>query len=132
MHEPIPRCDGPTLSADTPDPLLRIVGVSAGYAGHAVVHDVSLSVAAGEIACVVGPNGAGKSTLLRGITRDARLLAGRVLLRGEDISRTPANQLARRGLGWVPQLDDTFATLTVRENLELGGYLLPRQRVRER
>ncbi|MGH2850051.1 MAG: ATP-binding cassette domain-containing protein, partial [Solirubrobacteraceae bacterium] len=70
--------------------------------------------------------------LLRGITRDAQLLAGRVLLRGEDISRTPGNELARRGLGWVPQLDDVFATLTVRENLELGGYLLPRREVAAR
>jgi ABC-type branched-subunit amino acid transport system ATPase component len=55
-----------------------------------------------------------------------------VLLRGEDISQTPGNQLVRRGLAWVPQLDDVFATLTVRENLELGGYLLPRKRVRQR
>src|SRR5579871_2009117 len=132
MHEPIPRCDGPTLSADTTDPLLQIVGVSAGYAGHAVIHDVSLTVAAGEIACVVGPNGAGKSTLLKGITRDAQLLEGRVLLRGEDISRTPGNELVRRGLGWVPQLGDVFPTLTVRENLELGGFVLPRRQVRER
>jgi branched-chain amino acid transport system ATP-binding protein len=109
-----------------------IDGVSAGYANHAVVRDVSFSVAAGEIGCVVGPNGAGKSTLLRGITRDAQLLGGRVLLRGEDISQTPGNQLVRRGLAWVPQLDDVFATLSVRENLELGGYLLPRKQVRQR
>jgi ABC-type branched-subunit amino acid transport system ATPase component len=55
-----------------------------------------------------------------------------VLLGGEDISQTPGNQLVRRGLAWVPQLDDVFATLTVRENLELGGYLLPRKQVRQR
>jgi ABC-type branched-subunit amino acid transport system ATPase component len=109
-----------------------IDGVSAGYANHAVVRDVSLSVGAGEISCVVGPNGAGKSTLLRGITRDAQLLGGRVLLSGEDISQTPGNQLVQRGLAWVPQLDDVFATLTVRENLELGGYLLARKQVRQR
>ena len=119
-----------SVSATTPE--LVIDGVSAGYANHAVVRDVSFSVAAGEIGCMVGPNGAGKSTLLRGITRDAQLLGGRVLLRGEDISQTPGNQLVRRGLAWVPQLDDVFATLTVRENLELGGYLLPRKQVRQR
>jgi len=106
--------------------------LSAGYGNHAVIRDVSLTVAAGEIACVVGPNGAGKSTLLKGITRDAQLLDGRVLLRGEDISRTPGNELVRRGLGWVPQLGDVFATLTVRENLELGGYVLPRKELRAR
>ena len=120
------------MSASATTPELVIDGVSAGYANHAVVRDVSLSVAAGEIGCVVGPNGAGKSTLLRSITRDAQLLGGRVLLGGEDISQTPGNQLVRRGLAWVPQLDDVFATLTVRENLELGGYLLPRKQVRQR
>lgn len=120
------------MSASATTPELVIDGVSAGYANHAVVRDVSLSVAAGEIGCVVGPNGAGKSTLLRGITRDAQLLGGRVLLAGEDISQTPGNQLVRRGLAWVPQLDDVFATLTVRENLELGGYLLRRKQVRPR
>jgi ABC-type branched-subunit amino acid transport system ATPase component len=111
---------------------LVIDEVSAGYANHAVVREVSLTVSAGEIACVVGPNGAGKSTLLRGITRDAQLLGGRVLLGGEDISQTPGNELVRRGLAWVPQLDDIFATLTVRENLELGGFLLPRKEVAQR
>jgi ABC-type branched-subunit amino acid transport system ATPase component len=120
------------LSVSATSPELVIDGVSAGYANHAVVRDVSFSVAAGEIDCVVGPNGAGKTTLLRGITRDAQLLGGRVLLRGEDISHTPGNQLARRGLAWVPQLDDVFSTLTVRENLELGGYLLPRKQVGQR
>ena len=120
------------MSASATTPELVIDGLSAGYANHAVVRDVSLSVAAGEIGCVVGPNGAGKSTLLRSITRDAQLLGGRVLLGGEDISQTPGNQLVRRGLAWVPQLDDVFATLTVRENLELGGYLLPRKQVRQR
>jgi ABC-type branched-subunit amino acid transport system ATPase component len=114
------------------NPALVIDGVSAGYANNAVVRDVSFTVAAGEVVCVVGPNGAGKSTLLKGITRDAQLLGGRVTLGGEDISQTPGNQLAQRGLAWVPQLDDVFATLTVRENLELGGYLLPRKQVRQR
>jgi len=109
-----------------------IDGVSAGYGNHPVVHEVSFTVAAGEIGCVVGPNGAGKSTLLRAITRDAQLLGGRVLLRGEDISQTHGNELVRRGLAWVPQQDDVFATLTVRENLELGGYVLPRRQVGQR
>jgi ABC-type branched-subunit amino acid transport system ATPase component len=120
------------LSVSATTPALVIDGVSAGYANHAVVRDVSFSVGAGEISCVVGPNGAGKSTLLRGITRDAQLLGGRVLLSGEDISHTPGNELVQRGLAWVPQLDDVFATLTVRENLELGGYLLARKQVRQR
>jgi branched-chain amino acid transport system ATP-binding protein len=120
------------LSASAPGPELLVDRVSAGYANNAVVREVSLSVAAGEIACVVGPNGAGKSTLLRAITRDAQLLGGRVFLRGEDISQTPGDQLVHRGLAWVPQLNDVFATLTVRENLELGGYLLTHRQVGQR
>jgi branched-chain amino acid transport system ATP-binding protein len=103
--------------------------VSAGYAGHVVVHEASLTVPSGEIVCIVGPNGAGKSTLLRAITGDAEFVSGHVRLGGEDISRTPGNELVGRGLAWVPQLDDVFPTLTVHENLELGGYRLARQAV---
>lgn len=114
-----------------PDELV-VEHVSAGYRGNPVIEDVSLSVRAGEVSCVVGPNGAGKSTLLRAITRDAQLLGGHVRLSGEDISTVAGSDLVRRGLAWVPQLDDIFPTLTVRENLELGGYLLPKRRVPER
>ena len=106
--------------------------VSAGYGGHEVVHGVSLAVAQGQIECIVGPNGAGKSTLLKAVTGDAEFLGGRVSLNGNDISYTPSNKLIKRGLAWVPQLDDVFTTLTVRENLELGAYLLPRRRVAAR
>jgi ABC-type branched-subunit amino acid transport system ATPase component len=106
--------------------------VSAGYGGHRVVHDVSLTIGQGQIECVVGPNGAGKSTLLRAVTGDAQFLGGHVWLDGEEISNVPSNQLIKRGLAWVPQLDDVFTTLTVRENLELGGYLLPRKKVAAR
>jgi ABC-type branched-subunit amino acid transport system ATPase component len=120
------------LSVSAPDAALRFDSVCAGYGGHEVVHDASLSVERGQIATVVGPNGAGKSTLLRAITGDAQFMGGRVWLEGEEISRTPSNRLVKRGLAWVPQLDDIFTTLTVRENLELGGYLLSRKRVGER
>jgi ABC-type branched-subunit amino acid transport system ATPase component len=112
--------------------VLAIVDLSAGYAGHAVVIGVSLSLQAGEVVCIIGPNGAGKSTLLKGVTRDAQRHSGRVWLNGQDISDVAANRLASRGLGWVPQLDDVFPTLTVRENLEMGGYLLSRAQVKAR
>jgi ABC-type branched-subunit amino acid transport system ATPase component len=112
------------LSANGTIPALALEAVSAGYGGHEVVHEVSLSIQPGHISCLVGPNGAGKSTLLRAITGDAQFIGGRVCLAGEDISRTPSNELVGRGLAWVPQLDDVFSTLSVRENLELGGYLL--------
>lgn len=128
----IPRCEGLTLSVRPASKALSIQSLSAGYGGHAVVRNVSLSISSGQIACVVGPNGAGKSTLLRGISGDADFLSGHVWLKGEEISRTPGNELVRRGLAWVPQLGDVFTTLTVQENLELGGYLLPKKRVKQR
>jgi ABC-type branched-subunit amino acid transport system ATPase component len=106
--------------------------VSGGYAGHAVVRDVSLELRRGEIACIIGPNGAGKSTLVRCVTRDAQLLGGQVWLDGADITRVPADRLARHGLGWVPQLKDVFPALTVRENLEMGGYTLRSSAVQAR
>jgi ABC-type branched-subunit amino acid transport system ATPase component len=120
------------LSANGFGAELVLESVSAGYGGHEVVHGVSLTVDPRQIACIVGPNGAGKSTLLRAITGDAEFLGGRISLGGEDISRTPGNRLVKRGLAWVPQLDDVFTTLTVRENLELGAYLLPRKRLATR
>ncbi|HLX78196.1 MAG TPA: ATP-binding cassette domain-containing protein [Acidimicrobiales bacterium] len=106
--------------------------MSAGYGGATVIEDISLSVGQGQVSCVIGPNGAGKSTLLRAVTRDADLVAGRVYLDGEDISESAGNDLVRRGLAWVPQLDDVFSILTVRENLELGAYSLPKHEVRGR
>ena len=117
------------MSASNGRPVLAFESVSAGYGGHEVVHDVSLAIGHGQIECVVGPNGAGKSTLLRAVTGDAQFMGGHVWLGGEDISKTPGNKLIERGLAWVPQLDDVFTTLTVRENLELGGYLLPRKKI---
>lgn len=119
------------MSASSPAALV-LDSVSAGYGGHEVVRQVSLSVDPGRVECVVGPNGAGKSTLLRAITGDAEFLGGHIWLQGSEISRTPGNRLVSRGLAWVPQLDDVFNTLTVRENLELGGFLLSRKRVATR
>ncbi|HVB51381.1 MAG TPA: ATP-binding cassette domain-containing protein [Acidimicrobiales bacterium] len=119
-------------STDESVAALVLQKVSAGYGGAAVIEDVSLSVRSGQVSCIVGPNGAGKSTLLRAVTRDAQLISGQITLDGEDISRTAGNDLVRRGLAWVPQLDDVFPILTVKENLELGGYSLAKRDSRRR
>ena len=125
---------GPDVATSTDESVAALVlqNVSAGYGGAAVIEDVSLSVRSGQVSCVVGPNGAGKSTLLRAVTRDAELISGHITLDGEDISRTAGNDLVRRGLAWVPQLDDVFPILTVKENLELGGYTLTKRDSRRR
>lgn len=113
----------PTLSANQAS-RLRAVGLTAGYRDITVVSGVDIEVATGSLAAVVGPNGAGKSTLLKAILGLARVFEGQVLLDDEVITGKPLEQLARAGIGYVPQVDDVFDTLRVRENLEMGGYLL--------
>ena len=108
---------------------LRTVGLSAGYDGNPVVHEISIEVAPGEVVSIVGPNGSGKSTLLKSIVGVVEVLAGQVLIAERDITGTSPEDVARIGVGYVPQIDDVFAPLTVRENLEMGGYLLPPREV---
>jgi ABC-type branched-subunit amino acid transport system ATPase component len=78
---------------------------------------------------VVGPNGSGKSTLLKAMTGILRVSAGQVLIGDSDVTNSPPEEMARAGVGYVPQVDDVFAPLTVRENLEMGGYLLGRDQL---
>ncbi len=81
---------------------------------------------------MIGPNGGGKSTLLKCLTGRLRPKAGQVFLDGHDVTAAGGTALTKSGLGYVPQHNDIFPTLTVRENLEMGGYLLPKARVGER
>jgi ABC-type branched-subunit amino acid transport system ATPase component len=112
------------VPAARPDAVLEAAGVSAGYGGAPVVRDVSVQVGPGEVVALIGPNGAGKSTLLKSLVGVIRVMAGRVTLAGEDVTNRPPEDLARRGVGYVPQVGDIFEPLTVLENLEMGGYLL--------
>ena len=98
--------------------------LTAGYNKSPVVHGVSIAVAPGQIVSIVGPNGSGKSTLLKSIVGVVETLSGRVLIGGRDVTGWPSENIARAGVGYVPQVDDVFGPLTVRENLEMGGYLL--------
>lgn len=98
--------------------------VAAGYGTVPVIRDVSVDAAPGEVALVIGPNGAGKSTLIKALNGELGLMSGEVLLAGEDISRLSEDQRAARGLGYVPQSRDVFGSLTVTENLQMGGYRL--------
>ena len=119
----------PTSSADgaeRPEPYLVVERVTAGYGPVPTITDVSVQVGRGEVVSVLGPNGAGKSTLLKAITGKLRHMTGSVRLGGEDISNLRTERLAGKGLGYVPQTNDVFDTLTVIENLEVGGYRLPR------
>lgn len=103
----------------------------AGYLPEVNVLDgVSLAVGEGEVATVVGPNGAGKSTLIRTIFGLLRPRRGRVTLRGEDLTGLDPHTIARRGMSYVPQLDNVFPSLTVEENLEMGSFDRARTRAR--
>lgn len=110
-----------------PAPKLRATDVVAGYGGAPIIHGISVQTAPGEIVSIVGPNGSGKSTLLKSIVGIVTIAAGQVHLDEEDITNEPSEEIARRGLGYVPQIDDVFEALTVRENLEMGGYLLSKR-----
>jgi branched-chain amino acid transport system ATP-binding protein len=107
-----------------PSPLLIARDVTAGYGAVPVIRDVSVQVAPGEVVLVIGPNGAGKSTLIKALNGELALMTGSVHLAGSDISRLSEDLRAARGLGYVPQSRDVFPTLTVTENLEMGGYRL--------
>ena len=111
---------------------LRADKVTAGYGGDPVIRDITVEVAAGQVVSLVGANGSGKSTLLKSLTGIVRVTAGTVTVGGTDVTRWPPEAVARAGVGYVPQIDDVFAPLTVRENLEMGGYLLRPVQVRER
>jgi branched-chain amino acid transport system ATP-binding protein len=112
--------------------ILELRNVSAGYGQAEVIHEISLSLGEGEIVALLGPNGAGKSTTLLTIMGFLPLLRGQMLLHGEDVSALSVEDIAARGVTLVPQGGRTFPTLSVAENLELGGYTLPsRQEVEQ-
>lgn len=113
--------------------LLQVRDLSGGYGAASVLHDVSLTVRARETVCVLGANGAGKTTLVNTIAGVLRPSRGRVSFDGQDVTGLKPELLARRGLSLVRQGRSVFPHMTVRENLEMGAYLVTdRVAVRER
>jgi branched-chain amino acid transport system ATP-binding protein len=107
-------------------PLLEADSLVAGYVpGVPILDGCSLQLHEGEIVGVIGPNGAGKSTLLKAMFGLVPVTAGTVRLRGDDITDRPPHELVSRGVGYVPQVANVFATLSVQENLAMGLYLRP-------
>ena len=111
------------------DESLSAADIRAGYGAGDIIHGVSVLARPGEVASIVGPNGSGKSTLLKALAGVIRPSSGTVLLGSRDITGLPPEEVARAGVGYVPQVDDVFAPLTVKENLQMGGYLLAGPRV---
>jgi branched-chain amino acid transport system ATP-binding protein len=102
--------------------MLEVEGFSAGYQGNDVVHEVAFHVAPGEAVMIIGSNGAGKTTLFRALCGLLLPSSGRVLFEGEDITRMPAERIARRGMRFVSAERHLFPRMTVHENLHLGAY----------
>ena len=103
-------------------------GIVAGYsAADHILKGLDFAVEPGEIVCIIGPNGAGKSTLLKAIAGLLAPSAGSITLQGRPVAGLPPPELARRGIAYVPQEHNVFPTMTVRENLEMGGYVDPKQ-----
>jgi ABC-type uncharacterized transport system ATPase subunit len=105
----------------TDAPVLDVEGLVMRFGGFVAVDGVSLSVAPGEIVGLIGANGAGKTTLLHSVYGRHRIDAGRVRLRGEDVTHLPPRERARRGMGLVFQTTSVFPSLSVEENLRLGA-----------
>jgi ABC-type branched-subunit amino acid transport system ATPase component len=104
--------------------VLTISGLFAGYGGGDVLRGVSLTVAEGSVTCVVGPNGAGKSTLLKVVSGLLRARAGSLKFRDQEISAATPRKILQAGIVQIMQSRNLFPELTVRENVELGGFLL--------
>jgi branched-chain amino acid transport system ATP-binding protein/neutral amino acid transport system ATP-binding protein len=113
--------------------LLEVEGIVGGYgAADEILKGITVALAPGRMAAIVGPNGAGKSTLLKAIAGILKPKAGSIRLDGETLTGLPPRGIAARGVAFVPQEANIFASLTVRENLEMGGYLEPRAVVTQR
>ena len=103
-------------------PALLAEGVTAGYGRTPIINDISLSVERGTVTTIIGPNGAGKSTFAKTLVGILRPSTGRIMVEDLDITRMPGHLIPRNGLVYVPQNDNVFKNLTVRENLEVGGF----------
>ena len=102
--------------------VLRVENITAGYGGPPIIENVSLTVQKGKITAIVGPNGAGKSTLLKTISGVVKSSSGHVYVLDKETTNMAPEKLVRLKLAYVPQVANTFPDLTVRENLEMGGY----------
>ena len=97
--------------------------MTGGYGDADILHECTIGVDEGEIAVVVGPNGAGKSTAMKAVFGMLGLRSGRVLMNGEDITALTPQERVRKGMGFVPQTNNVFPSLTVLENLEMGAFV---------
>ena len=104
--------------------MLKIQNLKSGYDGMEVLHEVDLEVKPAEIVALIGPNGAGKSTLLKSVFSLCEIYSGKIIFKDKDITLLPTYQLISTGISYVPQGRQIFSDLTVKENLEMGAYIM--------
>ncbi|MCI1831980.1 MAG: ABC transporter ATP-binding protein [Bifidobacterium sp.] len=118
---------GASSPADAAQPLVEARDLVAGYLpGVNILNGASLTLYDGEIVGIIGPNGAGKSTLLKALFGLVHISSGSLTLHGEEISNMRADRLVSRGVGFVPQTENVFPTLSVEENMQMGAYQAPK------
>lgn len=104
--------------------MLSIKNLKSGYNGMEVLHEIDLEVRPGEIVALIGPNGAGKSTLLKSIFSLCEIYSGKMIFKNKDITHLPTYQLIQYGISYVPQGRQVFSDLTIKENLEMGAFII--------
>ena len=116
------------VSPHPPTPVLHAEEVVAGYfPGVNILNGMNLTAAKGELIGIIGPNGAGKSTFLKAVFGLVKVRSGTIALNGQDITGLRADELVRKGVGFVPQTNNVFPSLTIEENLQMGAYQEPKR-----
>jgi len=128
MTTPTKSSTDAILTDETRAVVVHVDKVTAGYLpGINILEDCSLTAYDGELIGIIGPNGAGKSTLLKAIFGLVKVREGTISLYGDDITNLKANKLVAKGVGFVPQSNNVFPTLTIQENLEMGLFQKPKE-----
>ena len=104
--------------------MLKIQDLKSGYNGMEVLHGIDFKVKPGEIVAIIGPNGAGKSTLLKSIFNLCEIYTGQIFFKDKEITKLPTHKLIHQGISYVPQGRQVFSNLTIRENLEMGAFVI--------
>ncbi|MFZ0450456.1 MAG: ABC transporter ATP-binding protein [Desulfatiglandaceae bacterium] len=103
--------------------ILKAGNITAGYGEIDILHGVHIEVESGKIVAIIGPNGAGKSTFLKTAFGILKPREGTIMLKDEDITELQPDKVARKGMSYVPQVQNVFPTLTIQENLEMGAFI---------
>ena len=104
--------------------MLKIRGLNSGYEGSEILHEIDFEANPAEIIAIIGPNGAGKSTLLKSIFNLCEIYSGKINFRTKNITKLPTHDLIYEGISYVPQGRQVFSDLTVKENLEMGAFII--------